>query len=88
MEYTNDKITIEFKVNPIYKEILIKDNGKGLEKESIDRIFDRFYRGNTSVKGYGIGLNLSKTIIENHNGEISVYNGKGLTFQIKFYNVT
>lgn len=88
MEYTKDKIYIEFKDNPIYREIKIKDNGKGLEKESIEKIFDRFYRGNTSVKGYGIGLNLSKTIIENHNGEISVYNDKGLTFQIKFYNVT
>lgn len=88
MDYTKDKISIEFKVNPIYREIQIRDNGKGLEKESIDRIFDRFYRGNTSMKGYGIGLNLSKAIIENHNGEISVYNDKGLTFQIKFYNVT
>lgn len=88
IEYTKDKLSIEFRSNPIYKEIKIKDNGMGLEKESIDRIFDRFYRGNTSGKGYGIGLNLSKTIIENHNGEIKVYNNNGLTFQIKFYNVT
>ncbi|WP_369881374.1 ATP-binding protein [Anaerosalibacter bizertensis] len=51
-------------------------------------MFDRFYRGNTSIPGYGIGLNLSKSIIENHNGEIKAYNDNGLTFQIKFYNVT
>lgn len=88
MEHTKDKVSIEFKSNPIYKEIEIRDNGKGLEKEFIDKIFDRFYRGNTSVKGYGIGLNLSKTIIENHNGEIRVYNDNGLIFQIKFYNIT
>lgn len=88
MEHTKDKVSIEFKSNPIYKEIEIRDNGKGLEKEFIDKIFDRFYRGNTSVKGYGIGLNLSKTIIENHNGEIRVYNDNGLKFQIKFYNIT
>ena len=88
IEYTKDKISIEFNSNPIYKEIKIKDNGKGLEKEAIEKIFDRFFRGNTSGKGYGIGLNLTKEIIENHNGEIKVYNDKGLTFQIKFYNVT
>lgn len=88
IEYTKDKISIEFSSNPIYKEIKIKDNGMGLEKECIDKIFDRFYRGNTSVKGYGIGLNLSKSIIANHNGEIKAYNNNGLIFQIKFYNVT
>ncbi|GAA0766215.1 HAMP domain-containing sensor histidine kinase [Clostridium subterminale] len=88
LEYTLDKVEIEFISNPIYNEIKIKDNGKGLEEEMINRIFHRFYRGNTSMPGYGIGLNLSKTIIENHNGEIKVYNDNGLTFQIKFYNVT
>lgn len=88
IEYTKDKVSIEFKSNPIYKKIEIRDNGEGLKKEFIDKIFDRFYRGNTPMKGYGIGLNLSKTIIENHNGEIKVYNNNGLTFQIKFYNVT
>ncbi len=88
IEHTKSKISIEFNSNPIYKEVKVIDNGKGLEKEFIDKIFDRFYRGNTSIKGYGIGLNLSKTIIENHKGEVNVYNDNGLTFQIKFYNVT
>ena len=59
-----------------------------MEEEVLKRIFDRFYRGNTSMPGYGIGLNLSKSIIQNHNGEINAYNDNGLTFQIKFYNVT
>lgn len=88
LEYTLDKIKIEFISNPIYREIRIKDNGKGLEEEVLKRIFHRFYRANTSIPGYGIGLNLSKSIIENHNGEVKVYNDNGLTFQIKFYNVT
>ena len=88
LEHTLDKMQIEFISNPIYKEIKIKDNGKGLEEEVLKRIFDRFYRGSTSIPGYGIGLNLSKSIIENHNGEIKAYNDNGLTFQIKFYNVT
>ena len=88
LEHTFNKIEIEFISNPIYREIRIKDNGKGLEEEVLKRIFHRFYRGNTSMPGYGIGLNLSKSIIENHNGEINAYNDNGLTFQIKFYNVT
>lgn len=88
LEHTLDKIKIEFISNPIYREIRIKDNGKGLEEEVLKRIFDRFYRGNTSMPGYGIGLNLSKSIIENHNGDIKAYNDNGLIFQIKFYNVT
>lgn len=87
LEHTLDKIYIEFNPNPIYGEIRIKDNGKGLDEEVIKRIFDRFYRGNTSMPGYGIGLNLSKSVIENHNGEIKAYDDNGLTFQIKFYHV-
>lgn len=88
LEHTLDKVKIEFISNPIYKEVRINDNGKGLEEEALKRIFDRFYRGDTSIPGYGIGLNLSKSIIENHKGEIKAYNDNGLTFQIKFYNVT
>lgn len=88
LEHTLDKVKIEFISNPIYKEVRIKDNGKGLEEEVLKRIFDRFYRGDISIPGYGIGLNLSKSIIENHKGEIKAYNDNGLTFQIKFYNVT
>lgn len=88
LEHTFNNVEIEFISNPIYKEIKIKDNGSGVDEEIINRIFDRFYRGNTSIPGYGIGLNLSKSIIENHSGEILAYNDNGLTFQIKFYNVT
>ena len=88
IEHTKDKVSINFKSNPIYKEVEIKDNGDGLEEEYIGKIFDRFYRGNTTLRGYGIGLNLSKTIIENHKGEIDARSDRGLIFQIKFYNVT
>lgn len=88
LAYTKDKLVIEFGSNPIYKEVFIRDQGPGLGEDKIDRIFDRFYQGERGRSGYGIGLNLSKTIIKNHMGDIRAYNEDGLTFHIKFYNVT
>ena len=83
-----DSFNIEYDVHKDKLTISVKDNGDGLEEEYIGKIFDRFYRGNTTLRGYGIGLNLSKTIIENHKGEIEARSDRGLIFQIKFYNVT
>ncbi len=74
--------------NPIYTSILIEDNGGGIKKEYINKIFKRFYKTPDS-NGFGIGLAMAKTIIKNNNGEISVENGEeGATFDIKFYKVT
>ncbi len=50
--------------------ISIKDTGKGIHQEDIDRIFDPFYT--TPEKGVGLGLPLSKKIIEGHGGTITV----------------
>jgi signal transduction histidine kinase len=56
--------------------IEIRDNGAGMDKETVDRLFDRYYRGtNTSdhqVEGSGLGAAISKQIIEAHGGNISV----------------
>lgn len=88
LEHTRNTVSIELTSNPIYKVIKISDNGSGVQEEILKRIFDRFYRGDTSLPGYGIGLNLSKSIIEEHNGDIVAFNDNGLTFEVKFYNVT
>ncbi len=88
LEHTRNTVSIELTSNPIYKVIKISDNGSGVQEEILKRIFDRFYRGDTSLPGYGIGLNLSKSIIEEHNGDIIAFNDNGLTFEVKFYNVT
>ncbi|VYT78548.1 Sensor kinase CusS [Finegoldia magna] len=85
---TCDKITISSYKNPLYTNLIIEDNGGGIEKENIKKIFKRFYKTPDS-NGFGIGLAMAKTIIEKNNGEISVSNTDiGARFEIKFYNVT
>lgn len=83
-----DKISIQSHKNPLYTTLVIEDNGGGIEKENIKKIFKRFYKTPDS-NGFGIGLAMAKTIVEKNNGEISVSNIKeGARFEIKFYNVT
>ena len=84
------KIWIEGSSNPIYNQISIKDNGSGIAKEDLHNIFKRFYKGkNQKPDSIGIGLNMSKTIIERESGDISVTSSdNGTTFNIKFYKVT
>ena len=83
-----DKIIINSYKNPLYTSITIEDNGGGIEKENIKKIFKRFYKTPDS-NGFGIGLAMAKTIVEKNNGEISVSNiDCGASFELKFYNVT
>lgn len=75
--------------NPLYTEILIWDDGEGFVKEDIPHLFERFYRGqNASEGGIGIGLALSKEIIECQNGTMRASNkpGGGAFFEIRFYS--
>lgn len=65
--------------------IEVRDTGPGMSKETLDKVFDRFYRGDTAVSGTGIGLNLARTIVELHNGKISAENnadGPGSLFRV------
>lgn len=75
--------------NPLYTEILIWDEGEGFAKEDIPYLFERFYRGqNASEGGIGIGLALSKEIIERQNGTIRAKNisDSGACFEIRYYS--
>lgn len=85
---TCNKISISSYKNPLYTNFIIEDNGGGIEKENMKKIFKRFYKTPDS-NGFGIGLAMAKTIVEKNNGEISVSNiDVGARFEIKFYNVT
>ena len=76
---------------PMSISITISDNGEGIEKSDIKNIFKRFYKGKNSInpKSIGIGLSLSKKIIEAHGGSIAVESeiGKGMNFTITLLKV-
>ena len=82
--YENNKVLIESSENNAYVKITIKDFGSGIAKEDINHIFERFYKGKDSdYDSIGIGLALSKSIIEKQNGKISVESSDdGTTFTI------
>lgn len=85
--YENNKVLIESSENNAYVKIIIKDFGTGIAKEDINHIFERFYKGKDSdYDSIGIGLALSKSIIEKQNGKISVESSDdGTTFIIKYF---
>ena len=91
MEHTPKRgdISITCQDNPIYTEVVIQDSGGGFDEADLPHLFERFYRGAGSSKdSVGIGLALSKSIIEKENGTVTAENAKtgGARFCIKFYH--
>ena len=84
------KIIITIEKNSVYSMIKIKNFGEGISEKDIKHIFERFYKGsNATSDSIGIGLSLSKAIIEEDNGIISVEsNNKETTFVIKYFKLT
>ena len=82
----NGKIKISLEETPMSISITVSDNGEGIEKTELKNIFKRFYKGKNSInpKSIGIGLSLSKKIIEAHGGSITAESelGKGTNFNI------
>ncbi len=74
----------------LYYEIIISDNGIGIKKEEIERIFERFYQINNSLNnsniGTGIGLHLTRSLVQLHHGNIwaeNNENGIGCRFIVR-----
>lgn len=86
---TNDTVLVNIFETDEYCNISIKDNGQGIEKKHLDRIFERFYRvdkdRNSETGGTGLGLAISKDSVERLGGQIEVSStiGKGTEFLIK-----
>jgi len=91
IKYSPDGAQIEIISNQTEDgvELLVKDNGVGIPKEYIGKVFERLFRvptGNVhDVKGFGLGLSYVKTVIERHGGHIYVESesDKGSTFVVK-----
>ena len=64
----------------------VKDNGPGIAADTLEHIFDRFYRGDPAREGSGTGLGLAlvRSIVQLHQGQIRVSStlGEGSSFQV------
>lgn len=86
---TGTAVHCSYEKNPLYVQIRIWDEGEGFAKEDLPHLFERFYRGeNAKNTGIGIGLSLSKAIIEMQNGIIRAFNlpNGGACFEVRFYS--
>jgi len=87
-KYSPDNtVNINIRNSGRWIELLFEDNGIGIPAEEIKKIFEPFYRASNalSIRGSGIGLQLVRQIIRNHNGEIDISSvvNKGTTVTIR-----
>lgn len=82
----NKGVEIYFKETNLFKSIIVEDFSKGMDNDTLKKAYRRFYKENSSAKGYGIGLPMAKTIIEKQGGELLYTKGKmSNTFELRFY---
>jgi two-component system, OmpR family, sensor histidine kinase CiaH len=91
IKYSSPHSEVEVQVSQRQRQVMFKvtDTGVGIKSSEIPRIFDRFYRADSSrtkqeVEGYGLGLAIAKSIVDAHQGNLSVTSklGKGSTFTL------
>jgi PAS domain S-box-containing protein len=82
-------LKIEIFVNQAEAKIIFQDNGVGIAKEYVDKVFKMFFRANADSKGSGLGLYIVKGAIDKLNGTIEVKSvlGEGTEFTIRIPNL-
>ena len=91
IKYSKEKLELRITTHSTNKNLVIRidDNGIGMSRESLKRVFEKFYRAHTgnvhNVKGFGLGMSYVKTIIDAHKGNIKVDStlGKGTCFTVE-----
>ena len=85
-KYSKDEVSLKCIEDPDGQRfrICVSDNGSGIRKEDRQRIFQPFFQAEGNKPGTGIGLNIVKSIVDQHHGDITVESelGKGSTFTI------
>ena len=85
---TGDTIQVEWRQLASMVQIVVRDNGSGIHPEDLPHIFKRFYRSRFSkdTQGVGLGLPLTKAVVEAHRGTIEGDSdpGRGAIFTISF----
>lgn len=77
-------VTIKTKTQDHYIQVIITDNGNGIEKDNLTKIFQPFFTTKPTGSGTGLGLSISYDIVKAHGGLLTVNSeiGKGSTFQV------
>ena len=91
IKYSKEELHIRVYTHCTHKHFIVRveDNGIGMSKESVKRIFEKFYRAHTgnihNVKGFGLGMSYVKTVVDAHRGKIRVDStlGKGSVFTLE-----
>jgi len=82
LNYENRVINVECSLHNEILNFLVKDQGRGIAEDKIDKIFKPHFTTKEDKGGTGIGLYMCKQIVQKYNGEISVENDKGAVFHI------
>ena len=91
LRYAKTKVEIDFFVKNNKAHLLISDDGNGFDESDVDKIFDRFYKGEGGKNG--LGLAIVKAIVDTYKGQIRAYNGENggavieMTFDDSMVNI-
>lgn len=66
-------------------QISVEDNGKGISATDFGHLFDRYFQSNNAIKGTGVGLSLTKNLVELHGGIITAQSEPGVKTSFSFY---
>ncbi len=83
------RVTVGLSYEVDHAIVRVRDTGRGISEEELGEIFTKFFRGSTvltdAIPGIGLGLAITKSIVEAHGGQIEVFSelGKGTTFVVR-----